>query len=175
MTPGLLFAPSQTEFELWKNKRLMKKARLKIGVFTLVLSFSLLQVPSGHAQGDTPSEIEKIRQNRAATNESLHNFDIHKETHHYTEDYTIATSSGVKINGKKAYIQRYEKDSSGVYTRSPGEIRISVNDTVAYETGEWEAQQPEKRFGGSYTAQWVKKDRAWKVQSEIYILLWVDE
>ena len=153
----------------------MKKSSRNIYVFTLVLSCYLLLVPSGHAQQDPLSEIEKIKQVRAKTNQALHSFDIHTETLHYTQDYTIATSSGVKITGKEAYIQRYGNDSSGVYTRTPGEIRISVNDTVAYETGEWEALQPEKRFGGSYTAQWVKRERAWKVQSEIYILLWTND
>ena len=153
----------------------VKKSGAKLLVNTLVLCLLLLCIPSGQAQRDATPETEKIRQTRTLTNQALHRFDIRSETLHYTEDYTIATSSGVKITGKKAYIRRYENDSSGVYTRTPGEVRISVNDTVAYETGKWEAQQPEKRFGGHYTAQWIKKDQAWKVQSEIYILLWEKE
>jgi hypothetical protein len=57
------------------------------------------------------------------------------------------------------------------FERTPTEIIISKNNPdMAWETGVWKGFNTYSK-GGRYSAQWKKKDGAWKIQAELFVAL----
>jgi ketosteroid isomerase-like protein len=140
-----------------------------IVLFVVVL---LSTIPS-HAQYDQ-DEILRLRH---AYNAALKNYDVELTLSFMTDGILSTISSGTLIQGKanlREYI-RSRSDAKMYWVRTPKEIEVNAQTGLAWETGTWKGYTPESGrksvTGGKYSAQWIKVNGVWKVNSELFVKL----
>jgi ketosteroid isomerase-like protein len=129
-------------------------------------------IPS-QAQHDK-DEIQRLRN---AYNAALKNYDIELSLSFMTEGILSTISTGTLIQGKPN-LREYIQNNSGTkmyWVRTPKEIDVNTETGLAWETGTWKGYTPESGdksvTGGKYSAQWLKTNGVWKVNSELFVKL----
>lgn len=118
---------------------------------------------------------ELIRKARQASNDAIALQDIDGISKFWLDDYVVIRGSGVIEHGKEAnrieWKRIFTESPKTYFQRFPSEIIISKNNaTLAWESGEWKGFNTYSQ-GGRYSAQWKKKDGAWKLQAELFVAL----
>jgi ketosteroid isomerase-like protein len=146
-----------------------------IGYFFVSILFlvSLIVNVAAQAQHDK----DEILQLRNAYNTALKNYDHELSLSFLTDGVLSTISNGTLIQGKQN-LREYIRNNSGTkmyWVRTPKEIDVNTDLGVAWETGSWKgyaAGSDEKSVtGGKYSAQWIKVNEAWKVNSELFVKL----
>lgn len=147
----------------------MKLLKLSLAL----LLFIALGVSFSNAQ---ESDILLIKNQRAASNQALRNFDEDLNSTFLTDDILISTGAGTLISGKEN-LKSYIKNSSGprmYWVRTPDEIIVNPETKLAWEKGTWKGfieGSEEAVVGGNYAAQWTKKSGKWLIQSQLFVSL----
>jgi ketosteroid isomerase-like protein len=119
-------------------------------------------------------DVAAIKSARAASNKAIANHNVPGIVEHFMPDYIIVTGRGKRVTGKDtvaAFWKQSFADMPGVvYVRTPLNITISKNDTLAWETGKWTAIHSYSG-GGNYSAQWHKTNGVWQTQAELFVSL----
>jgi len=148
--------------------------KLNHGVRAMLL-FVVVLLPSipAPAQNDK-NEILRLRN---AYNTALKDYDIELSLSFMTEGILSTISSGALIQGKpnlREYI-RSKSNTKMYWVRTPKEIDVNTETGLAWETGTWKGYTPESGdksvTGGKYSAQWLKINGVWKVNSELFVKL----
>lgn len=144
-----------------------------VGPAIVLFVVTLFQTSPSLAQHDK-DEILRLRN---AYNTALKNYDIELSLSFMTEGILSTISSGALIQGKpnlREYI-RSKSDTKMYWVRTPKEIDVNTETGLAWETGTWKGYTPESGdksvTGGKYSAQWLKINGAWKVNSELFVKL----
>jgi ketosteroid isomerase-like protein len=142
---------------------------MKAILFTIILC----SCQFAYSQNQTDEAL--IRAARQSSNEAIAKQDVEKITSFWLDDYVVIRGSGVIESGKEtntANWHRIFKETPKTYfERTPSEIIISKNNPdMAWETGVWKGFNTYSK-GGRYSAQWKKKDGAWKIQAELFVAL----
>ena len=115
-----------------------------------------------------------IRAARTASNEAIARHDASGIVRDMLPDYSIVTGRGQHVQGKDSVLAFWKKTFTAmpgvVYVRTPFDIVISKNDSLAWETGQWKAEHSYSA-GGNYSAMWRKKDNSWKLAAELFVSL----
>jgi len=144
-------------------------------VTSALVLFTVLLMQGTPAQAQhNQDEIKKLRE---AYNAALKNYDVELTLSFMTDGILSTISSGTLIQGKanlRAYIES-RSDSKMYWMRTPKEIEVNDETGLAWETGSWKGYAPETGkepvTGGKYSAQWIKVNGAWKVNSELFVKL----
>ncbi len=121
-----------------------------------------------YAQTTPQKDEAAIRAARAASNQAIANHNVAGVVLNMLDDYSIVTGRGKHVAGKDSvaafWQQTFTQMQGVVYMRTPLQITISKNDTLAWETGRWTAIHSYSG-GGKYSAQWRKTNGVWKTQA----------
>lgn len=149
-------------------------------MFRLVAFFLLvLAVKPVFAQTSKEKDIELIKSARRASNEAIKKHDPEGIAKPMTEDIVSVFGNGHTYLGKDSIMsvfkQRFATMPDLVFVRVPLAIRISNNDTLAWEKGSWKGFRTDRKTvstaGGNYAAMWCKRNGVWKTRSELYVAL----
>ena len=139
------------------------------------LLFTIILCSCQFAYSQNQQDADLIRAARQRSNQAIAKQDVEGITSFWLDDYVIIRGSGVIESGKevnKANWHSIFKETPKTYfERVPSEIIISKNNPdMAWETGVWNGFNTYSK-GGRYSAQWKKKDGAWKIQAELFVAL----
>ncbi len=127
------------------------------------------------AQYNSLKDIEIIKHLRSDLNKAIQEHNAEAIENFMWNDYSIVRGNSTVSNGKEKVAGEWSKlfkDNEKInYIRIPTEIKISANDTLAWETGNWQGFNTYSK-GGNYSAQWKKKNDIWKLQAELYVALY---
>ena len=131
------------------------------------------------AQSSKEKDIELIKLARKSSNDAIKKHDIEGIGKPMNEDIVSVFGNGHLYVGKDSIIsifkQRFAAMPDLVFVRTPSVIRISNNDTLAWEKGNWKGFRTDRKTvntaGGNYAAMWCKRDGVWKTRSELYVAL----
>lgn len=145
-----------------------------IAFFLLVIS-----VKPVVAQTNRQKDIDLIKSARKASNEAIKKHDLEGIGKQMNEDIVSVFGNGHLYVGRDSTIsifkQRFAAMPDLVFVRTPFVIRISNNDTLAWEKGTWKGFRTDRKTGntagGNYAAMWCKRDGVWKTRSELYVAL----
>lgn len=146
-------------------------------LFSFLLFVFFIQ--SAFAQSNKDKQIELIRSARKASNDAIAKRDYEGIVKPMTEDIVNISGSGKIVMGKDSITtflkQRFTAMPDLVFVRTPFVIRISNNDTLAWEKGTWKGFRTDRKkastAAGNYAAIWCKRDGVWKTHSEMYVAL----
>lgn len=132
----------------------------------------ILQIVTGQTPASTDQVL--IKSLRAASNEAIAKHDVNKLATFWTDDIVLVRGNSTHVTGKNIIISDWKKlfqDHPKVsYIRTPSEIVLSTNDTLAWETGTWKAFNSYSK-GGNYSAMWKKTNIGWKIMAELFVSL----
>ncbi len=126
------------------------------------------------AQKNHDKEVKLIKSLRNASNEAIAKHDIDAMSKYWLDDLVLTRGNASHLTGKDAIVAAWRKlftDNPKVsYIRTPTQITISSNDTLAWETGTWKAFNSYSN-GGNYSAMWKKTNNSWKILAELFVSL----
>jgi ketosteroid isomerase-like protein len=141
--------------------------------YTLV-GLLLLAAHFVYGQTDRVKDEAQIRKAREASNAAIARHDAAGVVRDILPDYTITTGRGRHVAGRDSLTAFWKQTFAGmpgvVYRRIPLQVVISKNDTLAWETGRWEAAHSYSA-GGNYSAMWRKVNGVWRTQAELFVSL----
>lgn len=141
-------------------------------VLTLFIAFT---AHCTFAQMENNPETKIIMALRAACNEAIAKHDIKSLAKYWLDDMVLVRGNSTHLTGKDSIIaawkKLFNKNPKVVYARTPSQIIISSNDTLAWETGTWKATNSYSN-GGNYSAMWKKLNDGWKIQAELFVSLY---
>jgi ketosteroid isomerase-like protein len=158
----------------------------RLCVARLGLSFALGVLACSPSASAAPSpraapnaEAQAVRAARAAQNAAIASRDADRVAAFWTQDVEIRRGLGTLVVGRAAYRQLFvpsdRPDADVVYQREPTTITISDAWPLAYESGTWVGRMGSVTgpvvIGGSYAAQWVKRDGNWLIRGEVFVAL----
>jgi ketosteroid isomerase-like protein len=124
------------------------------------------------------AEERAVRAAREAQNRAIASGDVERITSYWTEDVEIRRGLGALAVGRDAYRKLFIEtgfDSAVVYQREPSTVTISSAWPLAYESGTWAGHLGSATgpvvIGGSYAAQWVKREGHWLIRGEVFVAL----
>src|SRR3954466_8358647 len=138
-----------------------------------------LCVKNATAQTSKEKDIEQIKATRRASNEAIEKHDLEGIGKPMIDDMVSVSGNGRIYVGKDSTIslfkQRFSVMPDLVFVRTPFVIRISNNDTLAWEKGTWKGFRTDKKTrstsGGNYAAMWCKRNGVWRTRSELFVAL----
>ena len=126
------------------------------------------------AQIKNDKEVEIIKSSRAASNAALAKHDIVGMSKYWLDDLVLIRGNSSHLTGKDTIVATWRKlfneSPKVVYIRTPTQITVSNNDTLAWETGTWKAFNSYSK-GGNYSAMWKKSNNSWKILAELFVSL----
>ncbi len=135
------------------------------GLFIFVQSISAQQ---------KEEQIAIIKSQRAASNAAIAKHDVDGISKYWLPDFVQVRGNATFLVGKDTvaatWRELFRSNPEVAYIRTPTEILISYNDTLAWETGNWKAIRSYSK-GGNYSAMWRKVKNEWKLQAEIFVSL----
>ena len=139
-----------------------------------IILFCSLAMISQMAFTQTNHAIETIKSLRTASNRAIAKHDLDALSKFWLDDMVLIRGNSSHLTGKDtivaAWRQLFNDNPTVVYTRTPTQITISKNDTLAWETGTWKAINSYSH-GGKYSAMWKKTNHSWKILSELFVSL----
>ena len=137
----------------------------------LLFCFPLLITAQTHRESD----IAAIKAARQSSNESIARHDLAGISKYMLNDFVQVRGNASHMTGKDSvatsWKQQFDEDPEVSYLRTPVEVIISANDTLAWETGIWKATHSYSK-GGKYSAMWRKLEGLWKIQAELFVSLY---
>ena len=124
------------------------------------------------------ADVAAIRALRAQSNAGLAARDAERVVAMFAHDIHLIAGSGHLSDGRAAAETAYRDQlgPAGPFVsglRTPGRIAVDRAGTRAAEPGRWRwvVQTPrgEAASSGDYLAGWVKREGAWRLQSELYV------
>jgi len=139
----------------------------------LLIAVLILSINTAYTQNDKAA----ILQLREAYNTALKNYDVELSLSFMTDGILSTISNGTLIQGR-ANLREYilsKSETKMYWVRTPNEIDVNAETGLAWETGTWKGYTPDSGqkpvTGGKYSAQWIKANGTWKVNSELFVKL----
>lgn len=131
------------------------------------------------SQSNKEKEIELIKSARKASNDAIRKHDLEGIGKMMNEDIVSVAGNGRVYAGKDSLISGFKDRFAAmpdlVFERIPSAVRVSNNDTLAWEKGTWKGYRTDRKrintAGGNYAAMWCKRNGIWKMRSELYVTL----
>jgi ketosteroid isomerase-like protein len=145
---------------------------------TAVLLLACLAARSATA-AQAGSELELIRQARAASNQAIARRDVPAIVAFLADEFQVSASNGSFMRGREemgnAFAARFAEFRDAVYVRTPESVEVNPAGTVAAETGRWTGSWTTPggpfRTGGRYAASWRKVAGKWLIHAELFVPL----
>ena len=138
--------------------------------------------PGAQNTPEHAADAAAIRAVRARSNRAIAEHDMAGFTPAFADDAVFVWSNGSSAVGKagltKFFAQDFADPSFDRYVRTPERVAVAANGVRAVEHGTWTALKHDAagqtRYGGDYSAHWMKRDGAWKIVGELYVKLRCD-
>ncbi|MDP2413577.1 nuclear transport factor 2 family protein [Daejeonella sp.] len=138
-------------------------------LFVFFLTFQLT-----YGQNKNDKNVELIKSAREASNQAIAKHDIDGISKFWYNDFVQIRGNSTYLTGKDTIVASWRKlfndNPNVVYIRTPSQIIISTNDTLAWENGTWKAFNSYSN-GGNYSAMWRKSNDTWKILAELFVSL----
>ncbi len=151
---------------------------LLAGLVLFLPRIALLHAEEAKARPSAAVDQSAIRAARLAQNAAIVRRDLDAIASFWTDNVTICRGLGLQVAGKAAYLELFRGDdpvNGLVYERIPGDISVSADWPLAFETGQWVGRRGGRTgpviLSGRYSAQWVKRDGHWLIRGEVYVAL----
>lgn len=155
------------------EKKSFKECIKLVFIFLLIFSFH-----PAFSQNTHNNDIATIKSNRAASNNAIARHDVDGIAKFWMDDFVQVIGRGVYQTGKDSIAASwktlFDNNPQIAYTRTPVEITISDNDTMAWESGKWIGIQSYSK-GGNYAAMWIKRNANWMLKAELFVSLEVNK
>ncbi len=119
-------------------------------------------------------DIAVIKSYRVASNDAIAKHDVDGISKFWTDDFVQVIGRGTYQTGKQniaaSWKELFNSNQQIAYIRTPKEIIISDNDTMAWETGKWIGIHSYSN-GGNYSAMWIKRNDIWMLKAELFVSL----
>lgn len=117
-----------------------------------------------------------IRSIRAKSNRAIAACDIAGVSASLAEDFVVVIGDGTFLSRDEyiaAFAHGFEQPLVLSYERTADSVRVSDSLLLASEQGRWVARLPDgwTLFTGTYMAMWRRTEVAWKLRSELFVLL----
>ena len=126
------------------------------------------------AQTRNDKNVATIKSLRAASNEAIAKHDLNELAKYWLDDLVLVRGNSSHLTGKDTIVSAWRKqfmeNPKVAYVRTPSEIIISSNDSLAWETGTWKAVNSYSG-GGKYSAMWKRTNSSWKIMAELFVSL----
>ena len=136
--------------------------------------FLVLIVQLTFAQTRNDKDIATIKSLRAASNQAIAKHDLNELAKYWLDDFVLVRGNSSHLTGKDTIVSAWRKqfmeNPKVSYVRTPSEIIISSNDSLAWETGTWKAINSYSG-GGKYSAMWKRTNSSWKIMAELFVSL----
>jgi len=141
----------------------------RYAIFMLLFYSQLLS-----AQTNAAKDEGVIRATRQASNTAIAKHNVDGIIKYLLPDFTIIRGNATRAIGRDAIAEDWKKlfaaNPQVKYVRTPLQITISKNDTLAWEVGTWRAEHSYSA-GGNYSAMWRKRNGVWMTQAELFVSL----
>lgn len=141
-------------------------------VLFLFIFFLAFQLTYGQNKND--QNIALIKSAREASNRAIAKHDIDGISKFWNADFVQIRGNATFLTGKDTIVaswkELFKENPNVVYIRTPSQIIVSTNDTLAWETGTWKAFNSYSK-GGNYSAMWKKSNEIWKIKAELFVSL----
>lgn len=159
------------------NSYLHGKKNLK-ELKALFLFLGMLCFHRPFAQNMHANDIAIIKSDRAVSNNAIAKHDVKGIEQFWLDDFVQIIGRGTYETGKEnisaSWQALFNSNPQVVYVRIPGDIIISDNDTMAWETGKWTGIHTYSK-GGNYSAMWIKRNGNWMLKAELFVSLEADK
>jgi ketosteroid isomerase-like protein len=156
----------------------MTNRRLALAVLTAAALTAAPACTTSVRPSPVPSpDAAAIREARLEQNAALARHDISAAAVYWTENITVRAGLGAALSGRENYAAAFAAESSILYERIPDSIIVSARWPLAFEEGHWSGRRvgapasAPPLASGRYAAQWVRRDRQWLIQSEVYVAI----
>jgi|688.fasta_scaffold39230_4 ketosteroid isomerase-like protein len=117
-----------------------------------------------------------IREARNLSNLAIAHHDTINIANYWTNDFHVISSRNFEVTGLEAnrqiFVRDFKTKKEVVYVRTPLQVEIFSDWSMASETGTWTGQWKESdgivKISGTYYAKWHKIDGTWKIRAEIF-------
>ncbi len=151
------------------RRKNFKEYRKALSIFLFMLSSY-----QSFAQNVHNNDIATIKSCRTASNDAIAKHDVDGIAKYWLDDFVQVIGRGTYETGKENIIASWEtlfnSNPQVVYIRTPEEIIISDNDTIAWESGKWIGIHTYSK-GGNYAAMWIKRKSNWMLKAELFVSL----
>jgi ketosteroid isomerase-like protein len=139
----------------------------------ILSAFCSLSIYTVLAQADN-KDVALIKSLRAASNAALAKHDVNKMAEYWLDNLVLVRGNATQLTGKDTIVGAWKKlfreNPKVLYIRTPSQVVISNNDTLAWETGVWKAVNSYSG-GGNYSAMWKRSGTGWKIMAELFVSL----
>jgi uncharacterized protein (TIGR02246 family) len=126
--------------------------------------------------GAQPSDEDRIRRARQASNDAIRAHDADAVASFFTDDYSLVSSANLQVSGKEQnranLAKQFEERPDVIYVRTPRELGFYAPWGMAYEIGTWEGSWSDGgtvKIGGTYLAKWQKVSDRWLIRAEVFV------
>lgn len=140
-----------------------------------IITFTQLLITPTHANAQ--NDKDEILRRRNASNAALKNLDNELYLTFLTDNALYTISNGALIQGKEN-LREYINQANGpkmFWVRTPIEIDVNARSGLAWESGMWKGYTLDSGqksvTGGKYSAQWIKVNGDWKINSQLFVKL----
>lgn len=147
----------------------------------LMLLACSLSFSAGAQGSSTASEEATIKESRRLQTQALARNDLDTVVKYWDPAITIRRALGHPVDGAAAARKLLEPAAAPnpattiVYQREATSVTVSPNWPLAYEEGRWSGHvgsaDAKPILAGKYAAQWVKRNGAWLIRSEIFVAI----
>jgi hypothetical protein len=94
------------------------------------------------------------------------------------DDFVQVIGRGTYQTGKQnitdSWKELFNSNPQIAHVRTPKEIIISDNDTMAWESGRWTGIHSYSK-SGNYSVMWIKRNEVWMLKAELFVSLEVNK
>ena len=147
----------------------------------LTLLACSLSFAAGAQGSSTASDEATIKESRRLQTQALARNDLVTVVKSWAPPITIRRALGHPVDGAAAARKLLEPAAAPnpattiVYQREATSVTVSPNWPLAYEEGRWSGHvgsaDAKPILAGKYAAQWVKRNGAWLIRSEIFVAI----
>ncbi len=139
-----------------------------------IIAITQLLIPPTHANAQ--NDKDEILSIRNASNTALKNFDNELYLTFLTDKALYTISNGTLLQGKENLRKYINQAGPKMYwVRTPTEIDVNSGLGLAWESGTWKGYTVDSGqksvTGGKYSAQWIKVNGDWKINSQLFVKL----
>ena len=147
----------------------------------LTLLACSLSLSAGAQGSSTASDEATIKESRRLQTQALARNDLDTVVKYWDPAITIRRALGHPVDGAAAARKLLEPAAAPnpattiVYQREATSVTVSPNWPLAYEEVRWSGHvgsaDAKPILAGKYAAQWVKRNGAWLIRSEIFVAI----
>lgn len=140
-----------------------------------IITFTQLLITP--TQANAQNDKDEILSLRNASNAALKNLNNDLYLTFLTDNVLYTISNGTLIQGKenlRKHINQATRPKM-YWVRTPTEIDVNAGLGLAWESGMWKGYTLDSGqksvTGGKYSAQWIKVNGDWKINSQLFVKL----